>query len=361
MSNRAVIDYVRPRLDPHSWAFTEYPHAEGKVNLVAQTNQPVRLKPKIPGGREPGGLALVCHTDTVPFDPAWSEAVHPAERDGNIYGRGSADVKGFLACILAAVSALDLSKLSEPLSIVLTADEEIGCIGARHLGQQNLFQSRCAIIGEPTSLTPIRAGKGYALASIVVHGKEAHSAFPASGRSAIYDAARVLAALEQVARELESHRHPDFDPPYTTLNVGLIEGGTAKNIVPGECRLTLEWRPTPGQSADFAASLITRKLEPLGIPLDFVLLRADPPFDPSPSTGLAGLITSLTGNAPGTVSFGTEAAHLHSLAKEVIVFGPGSMSTAHKSGEHVPIAELDRCVEILQSVIARYCLTQFTS
>ena len=134
------------------------------------------------------------------------------------------------------------------------------------------------VIGEPTGLRPVCAGKGYALAEIVVRGKEAHSAFPSHGRSAIYDAARVVTALERVAKKLETRKNRAFDPPFTTLNVGLIQGGTAKNIVAGECRITVEWRPIPGQPGDWAAELIREVLA--GLPVDATLdvKRLDPGF-----------------------------------------------------------------------------------
>ncbi len=133
-------------------------------------------------------------------------------------------------------------------------------MGAKFLARKKALRARHMVIGEPTGLRPVCAGKGYALAEIVVRGKEAHSAFPARGRSAIFDAARVVTALEKVAKKLEAKKNRAFDPPFTTLNVGLIQGGTAKNIVAGECRITVEWRPVPGQAGDWAAELIREAL-----------------------------------------------------------------------------------------------------
>jgi len=345
MSNRPVIDYALRQLDPKAWATKVYPYGE-KINLVTVTRSPVKRAPE---------LALVCHTDTVPFDPAWPEAVNPRIRAGKLYGRGSCDVKGFLACVLAAVSQIDVGRLSKPLAIVLTADEEIGCIGAKFLARKKAIRARYAIIGEPTGLRPVRAGKGYALGEIVVRGKEAHSAFPSRGHSAIYDAARVIARLEQVAKKLATRKNKDFDPPYTTLNVGLIRGGTAKNIVPGECRITVEWRPVPGDDATRAAVLIQEELARLGVDARFQVQRMDPPFDPSPTEELATLVESLSRSSSTTVAFGTEAAHLRSLTTETIVFGPGNMETAHKSGECVPVRELSRSVALLKTVIKTLC------
>ena len=342
MSNRPVIDYALPHLD--GWKVDLYPFCDAagveKVNLVARTHAQRAVE-----------LALVCHTDTVPFDPAWKEAVAPAIRNGRLYGRGSSDVKGFLACILTAVTQLDRKRLKKPLAIILTADEEVGCVGAKFLARKKAIRSRYTIVGEPTGLHPVRAGKGYALAEIVVHGKEAHSAFPARGRSAIYEAARVIAKLEQVAKKLATRKNPDFDPPYTTLNVGLIQGGTAKNIVPGECRLTVEWRPIPGQNPAWAASMIREALRGLDARVD--IKRLDPPFNPSATRDLADLLESLSRRKSTTVSFGTEAAHVAS--SETVVFGPGNMTVAHKTGEFVPIAELRQCVHYLTTIIDLLC------
>src|ERR1700730_17163632 len=208
----------------------------------------------------------------------WKEAVRPALRKGNLYGRGSCDVKGFLACVLDSLQHTDLRALKKPIALVCTSDEEVGCVGAKFLAPRKAIRSRYAIIGEPTGLRPIYAGKGYALAEIVVRGKEAHSAFPGRGRSAIYDASRVLARLEYVARKAASHKHKHFDPPYTTLNVGLIKGGTAKNIVAGECRITVEWRPIPGQDPAWAPDLIRNELK--GCHARLEILRCDPAFEP---------------------------------------------------------------------------------
>ncbi len=343
MSNAPVIAYVERHLPAWTKKRYRYRDAAGveKVNLVAATK---------PGVAE---LALVCHTDTVPCE---AEALRPAIRGGKLYGRGSCDVKGFLACILSALSRVDIHALEKTLAIVLTSDEEVGCVGAKFLAKKKAFRARRIIIGEPTALRPVRAGKGYALGEIVVRGKEAHSAYPAYGHSAIVDAARVILALEGVAKKLRARKNRDFDPPFTTLNAGLIHGGTAKNIVPGECRITVEWRPVPGHPADWAAQLIREALAGLrGIDAAFDVKRLDPPFEPSPSDDLAKMVESLTNTRSTGVPFGTEAAHLRGLAGEVIVFGAGDMTVAHTPGEFVPVKELRACAGHLVAIIERLC------
>lgn len=343
MPNAPVIEYAEKRLA--GWKNKRYSYRDAagveKINLVAQT---------APGLAE---LALVCHTDTVPCEP---EALRPSIRGGKLHGRGSCDVKGFLACILAAVSRVDLQSLKKPLAVVLTADEEVGCIGAKFLARKKAFRARRMIIGEPTGLRPVRAGKGYALGEIVVRGKQAHSAYPEHGHSAIFDAARVVTALERVARKLRRHKNRAFDPPFTTLNVGLIQGGTAKNIIPGECRITVEWRPVPGQDIHWAARLIGEAMASVrGIDATFEVQRLQPPFEPSPSDELASLVASLAHRRPAAVPFGTEAAHLSSLTEEAIVFGAGDMTVAHTGHEYVPLKELNACTKHLTAIIERLC------
>jgi acetylornithine deacetylase len=355
MSNRPVLDYVADCLDARQWSVQTYPYTDAagtaKANLVALTRN---------ASSSQAELAFACHSDTVPFDAAWKGAVHPQLYDGRIYGRGSCDVKGFLACVLAAVQELDLLRLAKPLALIVTADEEVGCLGAKRLAAGRVVSTRYLLIGEPTSLRPVRAGKGYGLATVTVRGREAHSAFPSVGRSAIYDAARVVSALERVAAELEGEQDPEFEPPFTTLNVGLIEGGTAKNIVPGECRLTVEWRPIPGADPNQVSGLIRRELANLrqsvaGFDAELEVKRMDPPFAPSPTCRLQDLVTTLTGHEATTIAFGSEAAHLSGLSDEVIVIGPGDMGTAHRTGEFVPIGELERCVACLRAAIERLC------
>ncbi len=359
MANQPVIEYVTRHLDPRVWKLQQHsytdPAGTPKTNLVAIAGNAAEHRAE---------LTFVCHTDTVPFDPDWTEAVHPVVRDGRIYGRGSCDVKGFLACALAALSDVDLSSLARPLALVLTADEEVGCVGAKTLARDKAFSTRYMIIGEPTSLRPIRAGKGYGLAMITIRGREAHSAFPAEGRSAIYDAGQVLLMLEQLAEELKAQQDPAlalaFDPPFTTLNAGVIAGGTAKNIVPGECRITVEWRPIPGEDRNRVPDLLHRVLAQAavarpGMQASLEIRRIDPVFAPSPTQEVARILSELTGNEAATIAFGSEAAHFRELTGEAVVFGPGDMTVAHKSGEFVPIAELERCTDYLRRAIGKIC------
>jgi acetylornithine deacetylase len=355
LSNRPIVDYSLQYLPSKHWSIRKYltrdPSGTEKINLVAITKN---SKDKT------AELTFVCHTDTVPFEMRWKEALRPAQRKGNLYGRGSCDVKGFLACVLDSLQRKDHRALTKPIALVLTSDEEVGCVGAKYLARRKAIRSRYAIIGEPTGLRPIYAGKGYALAEIMVRGKEAHSAFPGRGRSAIYDASRVVARLEHVAHKAASRKHKHFDPPYTTVNVGLIQGGTAKNIVAGECRITVEWRPIPGQDPDWVAGLIRQELAGLksrvpGLKVEMKVKRLEPSFDPIKDRTLVKLLETLSHRKPTTVSFGTESPHLSHLFGEAVVFGPGDMTTAHKTGEFVPVVQLEECVGYINRIIGSIC------
>jgi acetylornithine deacetylase len=207
----------------------------------------------------------------------------------------------------------------------------------------------------------MRAGKGYCLAEITVRGREGHSAYPQLGASAIFRAARLLGRVEQIADELKSDQCAGFDPPYTSINVGLIEGGTAKNIIPGECRLTLEWRTIPGQESDYALHLVRQAAADLHRQdADFICeidaARADESFETRADSELVRFLEESSGKASGTVAFGTEAPSMIELDAEAVVFGPGDIRVAHRTGEFVPVAQLDECVRILHQAIERFCM-----
>ena len=256
---------------------------------------------------------------------------------------------------------LEVSEQS--LAVVLTADEEIGCVGAKRLLGEKRLHARNAVVGEPTQLHPVVAGKGYALGELVVRGKAAHSAFPQAGRSAILDAATLIESVRKIGLRATTERHERFDPPYTTVNIGTISGGTAKNIVPAECRFLVEWRPVPGQNERWIADLIGQELaraqgEDSGLQATFEPIRIDPGFETDPQSKLVGELERLSGKSAVAVAFGTEAPYLKKLGAETIVFGPGDMKTAHSVEENVAIDELERCVEILSSLIARMAKSQ---
>jgi acetylornithine deacetylase len=349
LSNRPVIDYAETALRANGWRTTRLEYADesgvGKHNLVgAPPGQDATVKAV--------DLTFVCHTDTVPHSASWTNALTPQLEAGKIHGCGACDVKGFLACLLAAVESPVASTYVPGLRILLTADEEVGCIGAARLLAADLVRPRRVVIGEPTSLHVARAGKGYCLASVTVVGREAHSAHPDRGASAIYAAARLISEIEAYGGKLTQDRHPFFDPGFTTVNVGTIRGGAAKNIIPGSCEFLVEWRPIPGQAADRVLGHIgqvAEAIKQLDPRLDVRIesLRQQPGFETSADASLVSRIVEDSGRPAASISFASEASLFRSIAEEVVVFGPGDMRTAHSDREFVPVAELESAVEIL--------------
>jgi acetylornithine deacetylase len=307
-------------------------------------------------GGERGGLALVGHTDCVPFDAAWQGALAPAEEGGKLYGRGSADTKAYLAAMLAAASRASQG----PLQLVFTADEEVGCLGARRLVDDGGLRPRCAVVGEPTRLIPVLGHKGYCLAEITVHGAEGHSAYPETGASAILAAGRVLREIERIGDDLRGEADALFSPPHTTLNVGLISGGKAKNVIPGLCALTVEWRPLPSQDVRRTLRLLEEACARVAgerIRAEIAVQRLDAGVAVPKDAPLVAFLTERSGNAPGTIPFGTELPYLVQLGAQACVFGPGDIRVAHRTGEFVPLAELERAVEILAGAIGRFAVS----
>ncbi|HEV2800086.1 MAG TPA: acetylornithine deacetylase [Pyrinomonadaceae bacterium] len=357
-SNLEIISHLAARVEALGLCARMFPYTDAagvkKFNLVA-------VPPSVDAERMEVELALVGHTDTVPYDAAWTEALALTEREGKFYGRGACDTKGFIAAALAAVEQADVARLKRPLALVFTADEEVGCIGAKRLAEADALRARYAIVGEPTSLRPMRAGKGYCLAEVRIGGREGHSAYPSLGASAIFRAARLITRIERVAESLRTiDAHEAFDPPYTTLNVGVVGGGTAKNIIAGECRFTLEWRPVPGQAASRVVELIQAEVEDLrraepDFDCHIEILRLDGGVETRADSRLVRALETFSGQTAGTIAFGTEAPQLIEMGAEAVVFGPGQIQTAHRTGEFVPAAELDACVRMLSRAIEEFC------
>lgn len=345
-SNDAALDYAEGLLAPRGWRLERRrwndAHGVPKSNLLActhSTNSPA--------------LALCGHVDTVPVDPHWTDALALRADGEKLLGLGACDMKGFVASSLALAEKIEAGGDSAPLMLILTADEEVGCLGAKRLAAEADLRPARVIVGEPTGLQPVRAGKGYGLARLTVRGREAHSAFPAEGRSAIYDAARILARLEEFARELSEPVAPAYRPPHPTINIGLIHGGTAKNVVPGACELTVEFRSIGAEPPAGLAARVEAALAPLRglVEFEFEVTRADPGFELPAEAAFTRRMEELAGRESGTVSFGTEAPYFAALGAEVIVCGPGEMTRAHRRDEFITRAELAACDELLARAV----------
>jgi acetylornithine deacetylase len=353
-TNRPVLDLLEPLLleagfetRRHRWL-----DADGveKANLVCRR-----------GPETTGGLALIGHTDTVPFDEDWKEALAGEVKDGRLYGRGAADTKAFLAAAVTAVRQARTRALKHALTVVFTADEEVGCLGSKQLLAEGRVHPRHAIVGEPTSLVPVRAHKGYCAVEVRIDGVEGHSAYPDVGASAIHALGRLWPELEGIGRQLSRELDPDFSPPSCTWNVGVIAGGKARNIIAGECRFSYEWRPLPGQDPRRALRLLEEAVERLcaesdgRIKAEIAPLRADPAAVTPPEAEIVRFLEAESGNRSTTVPFGTELPEVIGLGAEACVFGPGDIRVAHRTGEHVGLADVEKAAAILERAIERFC------
>lgn len=359
VSNRAVVEYAADVFRQAGWTTEEMTWVDRsrieKVNLIAA-----------PPGQDVQdasvNLAFMCHTDTVPYAADWTEALDPFLADGMLHGCGACDVKGFLACLLNAIEDSVAAPLQPGLRVILTADEEVGCLGAHRLLASGLLRPRRLVIGEPTSLHPARAGKGYCLAGVTVFGAEAHSAHPSQGRSAIYDAARFIGEIEALGKRIAEQRNEFFDPACTTINVGTIQGGTAKNIVPAQCSFLVEWRPIPADATTAVSDEIMRigrAIQESGagqesgarFRFEMKILRQQPGFETKQASGLVWAMEHMTGKRSVSIPFGSEANVFAQVTEEIIVFGPGDMRTAHSPRECVPLSELRDAVLCIKALM----------
>lgn len=342
MSNRLLMNYICGLLKDCGWHWREIAyhdtHGIEKVNLIAMPGTQSLSDTQV-------DLAFVCHTDTVPFAQSWTAATSLIHKDGMLHGCGSCDVKGSLACILAAILEMRTNDLQTSVALVLTADEEIGCIGTTRVLEAKVIAPRRVVICEPTSLYPAVAGKGYGLASICISGREAHSAFPQQGVSAISIAAKLIGAIEAWIQQRAGSRNTLFDPPQTTFNIGRIDGGSAKNIIAGSCSFLFEWRPLPEEDPrQIAEELqqIAREVESsnTGCKIEVDIQRSEAGFAPSGRSPLADVLPDMTARPQTGIAFGSEATRFAKVAEEVVVIGPGDMRTAHSERECVPASEL---------------------
>jgi acetylornithine deacetylase len=358
-SNLPLADFLCEYLDRPGVRIERQPApVEPKVNLV------VTVGPELDERRQ--GLVLSGHLDTVPAGGGWTTPPFLlSERDGALYGRGSADMKGFvaLATNLAAESAKHV--LESPLVLLFTYDEELGTLGARHFHDSWPAARplpRQAVIGEPTELAVVRAHKGHLKGRYTIEGTSAHSAYPHLGHNAVEPAGRLIVALTALRRELEAERLPssiDFpEVPYPALNVARVEGGTAINVVPERCVVEVGVRLLPGMDADALAARL-QALAAEVLPSERVSwqpLSVSPPMELPPEAELFRTLCELAGPpAEPAVGYATDAGWLQRMGMECVVWGPGSIRVAHKPDEHLPVADLERARLLLTRLVDRCC------
>lgn len=320
------------------------------------------------GAGKPGGLVLSGHTDTVPWDGQdWREGpLSGSVRDGRLYGRGSADMKAFIATVVAGTRQFLDADPPFALHYAFSYDEEVGGFGVRHLladlRDAGLAPALC-IVGEPTDMLPAIAHKGVHRWRCHVHGKAAHSSLTPMAVNAVEAAARVAAAVAGLADELRESgpRQDGFDVPYTTAAVCRIEGGIADNIVPESARLHYEFRDLPGSDVDALQRRIVAAAAALEPAMKAVTPQAGfrfestasmPAFRAAPDEPVVRLVQRLLGSERTTlVAFGTEAGLFQRQGMSTVVCGPGSINQAHQADEYVSLAQLARCEAMLQALV----------
>lgn len=352
LTNRPLIELLASWLADFGFK-TEIIKVEGsreKYNLLATY------------GEGEGGLLLAGHTDTVPFDEGrWQFAPFKlTEKDGKFYGLGSADMKGFFAFVVDAVSQIDLSKLTKPLRILATADEETTMLGARTFAQHAHIRPDCAIIGEPTSLKPIRAHKGHLAEAVRIIGKSGHSSDPANGVNAIeimHQATCNLLALKH--RLQQDFRNELFKVPYPTMNFGNIHGGDALNRICACCELQLEIRPLPHLAVQDLQDLLQQSLAPLIVEYgDRIEIRhlhgGIPGYECEHSAQIVQVVEKLLGEKCEAVNYCTEAPFINQLCP-TLVLGPGAIEQAHQPDEFLDSRFVRPTQALLTKLIHHFC------
>ncbi|HSR71009.1 MAG TPA: acetylornithine deacetylase [Kiloniellales bacterium] len=323
------------------------------------------------GPRVDGGIVLSGHTDVVPVEgQEWTaDPFQPVERDGRIYGRGSCDMKGFIACALAMAPMMSEAELKRPIHFALTYDEEVGCVGAQVMLDAVKAAGRqpaVCIIGEPTGMRVIEGHKGMCEYTTRFTGLAGHGSRPERGVSAVEYAVRYVARLLEVREELRARAPGDsrFEPPWSTLQVGRLAGGIAHNVIADHA--DVDWELRPVNNSDYM--FVHRQM--LGYVTDMLLPAMQrvypeasigtevvgevPGLEPMPESEACELVTELTGgNVREVVSFGTEAGLYQKFGISTVVCGPGSIAQAHKADEFIAIEQLEQCLGMIERLVAK--------
>lgn len=362
-SNLPLMDFVVDYLKQHGVAATLVHNAERtKANLYATA-----------GPAKAGGIVLSGHTDVVPVDGQdWqTDPFRVVERDGKLYGRGTTDMKSFTAVALALLPEFLARGMQIPLHLALSYDEEVGCLGAPSLIEHLLAHGprpQSVIVGEPTNMEVVDAHKGIRAFRTSVHGHEVHSSQTHRGVNAIECAAELIAFLGALGQEMEARADATsrFDPPYTSVHVGVIEGGTALNIVPRLCRFFWEYRPLPGSDEEEVIARFERHVATDVRPrIKARAAEADIATEPGASvltfraaegSPARTLALKLAGqNATAAASYGTEAGLFEDRALAAIVCGPGDIAQAHQPNEFVTLEQVEACARFFRRLMDHVC------
>ena len=357
-SNMALIEFVQSYLGEHGIESKLVPNADGsKANLYATVGPLVA-----------GGVVLSGHTDVVPVEgqPWDSDPFTLREAEGKLFGRGTCDMKSFIAVGLALVPEMLAKGLKRPIHFALSYDEEVGCVGAPDMIERmaaELPPSKAVIVGEPTNMSVVNSHKGMFGMETVVTGYEAHSSQTHRGVSAVMNAARLISFIDDMAREAAAS-HPSkfsFEPPYTTIHVGTVRGGTAMNIISRECRFLWDLRNIPEDDPQDYLSRFETKCDEIRAEMKAVSAQADiattyryhaPGLKPEPQGAAEELLRALTGlNDTEVVAYCTEAGQFQEAGFSTIICGPGSIDQAHQPNEFIERAQVAQCEEVLRHLV----------
>ncbi|MEZ5851973.1 MAG: acetylornithine deacetylase [Hyphomicrobiaceae bacterium] len=356
-TNIPMAEWVRDYLAGHGVDATMLP-ADDDIHM----NMFATIGPK-----DKPGIGLSGHMDVVPTtsQPWDTNPYEMVERDGLLYGRGTCDMKGFIACALAMVPELVTRKLTTPIHIILSYDEEVGCTGVKPMiaeFEKTVPKPRLVIVGEPTLMSVVDAHKGGYRFRTDITGKDAHSSKPQLGVGAIRVAGALISELGRIEeRHKAALTNPRFDPPYASITVSGIEGGIAHNIIPPKCSFTWGVRAMPGTDAlgmarelqDFAERELLpwmREVHP-DCNIETHTLGVLPPFDSGEGSEARTLALKIIGqNETYAVPYGTEASHFQAAGCSTVVIGPGSIDQAHQPNEFLDARELDRCMAFLRKI-----------
>ena len=363
-SNLPLIDWVEDYLQRFDARCRRTSNNEGtKANLFAAI-----------GPDAPGGVVLSGHTDVVPTDGQdWhTDPFVLTERNGLLYGRGSSDMKGFSAVFLSRLPSLNLAAMNKPLYLALSYDEEVGCLGIDRMVEDalaNFAAPDFGIIGEPTSMQIVRAHKSINVFRTVVTGQAAHSSQPHRGAGAILAAGRIIEHLESIGRSRRAAAaESGCEPPWTTVQVGTIKGGTAVNMLPAHCEFLWEYRGLPDEDQNLISEAMQTFIEQEVLPdlqefapdasIETTPIAQVPPLMPDPEEKAERWVRTLSGvrdGGSGEVSFATEAGSFQRAGISSVVCGPGSIDQAHQPNEFIDPAELTRCEAMMDDVFTYLC------
>lgn len=349
-SNEPIAHYLSTLLQELGFRVEELSYLDGdlrKVSLVARK------------GTGKGGLGIFSHSDTVPGDADGWEPFTPKEENGRIIGRGSTDMKGAVAASIVAAAAYTTEQLRHPLTIVITADEEVGYGGAKQVASQSKSLAdnwpTYGIIGEPTRMRPVYAHKGGARFKVTAHGVAAHTSTD-RGVSANFLIAPFLAEMAELNTLVKSEprfQNAEFTPPTNGFNMVLTDGNTAGNVTAAKTVCTVGFRPMPNDSREEVIERVMASVKKHNLEVDWYLFE---PFYVDPNSPLIEAALQATGLAKAeTVPFGTEAAVFKDYT-QLVILGPGDIAQAHTKGEWVDIEQLHRAVDIYQKLIDRFCV-----